>query len=799
MLDQLLRDVRHAVRSLLRTPGFTVTAVLPLALGIGAVAAVFAFANAILIRTLAVTGADRLVIIRQHNAEFDIDNSRIREDVLRRLRREDVGFEDLLGVANEEVLFRDRERVDRLQAEFVTPNYFSMLGVRPAAGRLLSEHDEDTDAAVAVISHTLWTDRFGAGADVIGRRIEIDGMSFEIVGVTEPGFGGLSLTAPRDLQIPAAMMGPLSHGNGLEAVGRLRPGVAGELALARLIVVAKAIQHDLGLRVNDRDDFRFGDGSQGLQSGKDEFRRPVLILGLLVTVVLFIACANLTALLLVRSARHYREAGVRIALGASRLALFRQHFVESLLVAGIAGAVAWAIASLLVGVLSGYVAAQGPNAPVNVRADATVFLISVTVTLATALLFGLWPAWRASRVNPLPAVQGGRWHPVGRPLLARGVVSAEVALSLALLFSAGLFTRTLVNLRSIDLGFRPENLIALHPDVDGTAHAGRAAAPFFQELLRGAEGLPGVRAASLGMFTPLSGSTLGSSLSIPGYASTASPPIALTHYVSGAYFRTMGIPLLEGREFSREPPSDEAQSVIVNQEFARRYFSGRALGRTFSAGRLQHQIIGVVGATKYGSLREEAQPIYYQAIGQMPPRMLLVRTGVSGDDGMLRIRALLQAIDPTVRIKSLTTMEAQIDGILARERLLAFLSTMLGGVAVILSAIGLYGVLAFSVVRRTHEIGVRVAVGASRSRVVAMFLREGILLVGSGLLLGVPLAFVSGRIAQSLIYGLSAQDAFTFVGATGLLLVAAGAAAVIPAWRAARLNAVAALRQGANA
>lgn len=791
----LARDLRFGARMLRRTPGFTVVVMVSLAIGIGANTAIFSFANAILIRTLAVTGANRLVIVRQRNEAFGIESSHLRHDVLRRLQVEDVGFDGLLGLSNEEVLFRYREQSARLQAEFVTPNYFSMLGVRPAAGRLLDANDDSTGAAVVVISHSLWTSRFGAQSDAIGRQIEIDGMPFQIVGVTQPGFAGLSLSAPRDLQIPAAMMGPLSHGNGLEAVGRLRPGVSEDRALARLNIVAKAVQRETGLRVNDKDDFRFLDGSQGLQSGKEEFGRPVLILGLLVGVVLLVACANVTALLLVRSAERSREAGIRTALGASRLALFRQHIVESLMLAGAGGAGAWGIAFLLVRILSGYLAAQSPNAPVSVQPDATVFLFLVGVTLATALLFGIWPAWRASRVDPVPAVQGGSWRSLGRPFMARGVVVAEVALSLALLFSAGLFTRTLGNLRSIDLGFRPENLIALQPDLEGTPHAGRAASLFFQELLRGAEDLPAVRAASLGVFTPLSGSTLGSPLSIPGNVPTALPATALTHYVSSGYFRTMGIPLHEGRDFPRESAPEHADSVIVNQEFAGRYFGGEALGKTFSAGRQQHRIIGVVGATKYSSLREEAQPIYYQALGQIPPRMLLIRTGVGAQEGLLQIRALLQAIDPKVPVKSIVTMEAQIDAILARERLLAFLSTMLGGVAVTLSAIGLYGVLAFSVVRRTHEIGIRLAVGASRSRVVAMFLKEGGWLVGSGTLLGVPLALAFGRVAQSLLYGLSPQDTGTITGASGVLLLSAAAAAVIPAWRAARLNAVAALRQ----
>jgi macrolide transport system ATP-binding/permease protein len=792
---QFSRDLHLAARMLRRRPVFACVAIFSLAIGIGANTAIFSFANAILIRTLPVAGANRLVILRQHNEAFRRENCCLREDVLRRLQHEDVGFEDVLGVSDEGVQVRDRGQSERLRAEFVTSNYFSMLGVRPAGGRLFEAKDDAPGAAVAVISYNLWTERFRAEPDAIGRRIEIDGVSFQIIGVTQPGFAGLSLTAPRDLQIPAAMMAPMSHGNGLEAVGRLRPGVSEKQALARLNTVARSIQREVGLRVSDKDDFRFLDGSQGLLSSKEEFGRPVLILGLLVGVVLLVTCANLTALLLVRSVERSNEAGMRVALGASRFALFRQFFAESLILSGLGGTAAWGIAFLLVGALSGYLS-ENPNLPAQVRPDATVFVFSAVITLVAALMFGTFPAWQASKVDPLAAVHGASGGSRRRALVSRGIVSAQVALSLVLLFCAGLFTRTLTNLRSIDLGFRPENLIFLQPLLEGTPHKGPGAFPFFQELLRRTEELPTVRAASLGVISPLSGSTLAWSLNIPGYGSPGDPrPTALMYYVSNGYFRTLGIPLLGGQDFPREITPKDADSVIVNEEFARRYFGNEALGKSFSMGESKRQVIGVVDTTKYGSLREEPQPIFYLPIsGEIAPGIIQVRTNGNPEQGIAQMRALIQTIDPSVSINSMFTMEARIDEILGRERLLAFLSTMLGGVAVGLSAIGLYGVLAFSVVRRTREIGIRIAVGASRSGVVLMFLKEGGWLVGAGVLLGVPLALACGRAAESLLYGLPPQDTGTMAWAMGIMLVFASAAAVIPAWRAARLSTVRALR-----
>ena len=797
--SQLARDLRQGARMMRRRPVFTAVAILSLAIGIGANTAIFSFANAILIRTLPVAGASRLLILRQHNEAFHMENCCIRMNIFPQLRSQDLGFEDVLGISLEDVLVTDRGRSERLAAEFVTPNFSAMLGVRAVAGRMLSDEDGAANGvAVTVISHRLWTERFGAQADTIGRQIEIDGTPFQIVGVSQPGYSGMSLNYPRDLQIPASMMAKMSHGNGLEVVGRLRRGVSQGQALERLNAVGKRLEREAGLRIHDKDDFRFLDGSQGLDSSKETFGGPVLVLTLLVGVVFLVACANLTALLLVRSVERSQEASMRVALGASRLALFRQFFAESLMLAGIGGAAGWGVASLLVTILSSYLAAQNPTLSTQVRPDATVFAFAVLVTVGAAILFGTWPAWRASRADPLPAIHGASGTSRGGNSASRWIISAQVALSLALLFCAGLFTRTLGNLRSIDLGFEPESLIIVQPNLQGTVHAGNGTLPFFQELLRRTEQLPLVRAASLGQISPLSGSMLSYGLTIPGYVpADGARATALWHTVSSGYFRTWGIRLLEGDDFPREMIPSASVPVLVNQEFARKYLSGEALGKTFSMGTRQAQVIGLVGTTKYRDLREEAQPIFYLPFEGGPssaPNLLQVRTNGSPEQAIEQLRALLKAVDPSVSVHSVTTMEAQIDEILARERLLAFLSTLLGGVAVTLSAIGLYGVLAFSVVRRTREIGIRMAIGAPRSGVMAMFLREGGWLVGGGLLLGIPLALACGRLVESLLYGLQPQDTATILEAIGLLLLIALAAALIPSWRASRIDPIRALR-----
>jgi len=807
---QIGRDLRQGTRMMRRRPVFTAVAILSLAIGIGANTAIFSFANPILIRTLPVPGANRLVILRQHNEAFHLESCCFTYAFSQQLRAQDKDFENLTPLRMAELLMKESEQAERLRTEFVAPNYFDMLGVRAAAGRLLSADDgvSEGNGAVAVISHRLWSERFGMRPDVIGRTVELNGTPFQIIGVSQPGFAGLSLQMPRDMQVPSVMMGkilgdPRDRSNSLEIMARLRPGISQERALAQLDVLGKRLEREAGQQINDKDNFRFLDGSQGSQSSKEKFGRPLVVLMLLVGVVLLVACANLAALLLVRSVERSKEAGMRVALGASRLVLFRQFFAESFMLALTGGVAGWGVTVLLVQILSSFLAAQNPDLVAQVKPDATVFMFASGITLAAAILFGVLPAWRASKADPLPAIHGSAQLRTRRgPVLSHWIIAAQVALSLALLFSAGLFRRTLGNLRAVDLGFEPENLILLQPSLQGTVHAGRAALPFYQDLLQRAEQLPGIRAASIGGINPLSGNMTATMLRIPGYApggaTRPATPTTLLSTVSAGYFRTMGIPLLSGEDFPREVVPGEETPVIVNEQFSRQFLEGAALGRTFSFGGgagVQARVIGMVGTAKFMALREDPQATMYLPFRPpYVPGLLQVRTSGNPQQVIEQLRAMVKAADPGVPIYSISTMEMKIDEALGRERLLAFLSAMLGGVAVTLSAIGLYGVLAFSVVRRTREIGIRMAIGARPQGILGMFLKQGGWPVIGGLLLGIPLAYACGKLAETLLYGLQPQDTATMLEANGLLLLIAIASALIPSWRAARIDPIQALR-----
>jgi predicted permease len=796
-LDCLARDLRYAIRTMRRRPAFTAVAVLSLAIALGANTAVFSFVNAIVLRQLPVPGAERLVIVRQNNEMFHIENCCFSYPFFRELRKQDQDFEGALAMTSKDITLTDREQTERLQAEIVSGNYFSMLGVHAAAGRLLDENDDlaEGTSPVCVISYRLWQERFGGQSDVVGRQVLLNAEPFQIVGVSERGFSGGALHAPHDLQIPASMIKTfLGEGRDTfgwaQIVARLKHRVTATEAQTHLNVLGRNIEKITGPRIAARDDFFLRDGTQGINAKKDQFGKPVLVLLLLVGAVLLAACANLAALLLVRSVERTREAGLRLAIGAPRSALLRQFLTESLLLAMAGGVAGWILAQGLIRVLLSLLGQQGEGLAAYVRPGVTLFAFSIATTCAAGLLFGFFPAWRAAHSDPILSIHGvASANPAKRSWTSGLAIAGQIALSLALLFCAGLFARTLRNLRAVDLGFRPENVIMLHVDLSQTAYKNEGAGPFFEELLRRTLELPDVRAASLTNLFVLSGSMASVAIQVPGNVR----PVTNFTKVSAGYFSTLGIPLLAGRDIG--PDENE---VIVNQEFARQFMGGDALDKVFSYGSGRTvRIVGIAGTARYRSIREEPQPIMYLPAAKGGyPRSLYLQVRASGDStGMIAmLRTLLQNLDARVPPPEVTTMEIQLDQALARERLLAFLSTLLGSVALTLSAIGLYGVLSFSVTRRTREIGIRLSVGARRQTILGLFLRESAWFIVTGFVAGIPLALLCGRLASSLLYGLPPQDTSTAAGAAALLASVALAAAVIPVWRASRVDPIQALR-----
>jgi predicted permease len=807
-LADLARDLRYSVRSLSRRPAFAAIAVVSLAVALGANTAVFSFANAILLKTLPVAGAGRLVILRQKNEMFHMENCCFGYRFFQAMRKQPGDFEDVLAVSSRDISLADREETERVSAEFVSGNYFHMLGVRPAAGRLLDETDDAAEGGgpVCVISYKLWQERFAGDPAVIGRQVLLDRHPFQIVGVSQRGFSGASLREPGDIQIPTSMVEPFLEMKRdafgfLFLIARLKPGVTMPQAAARLNATGPAIQSATGLRMGPHDDFLLYEGSQGISPRREELGKPVLVLLLLVGVLLLVACANLSALLLVRSVERTREAGVRAAIGASRSILFRQFLVEALLFAAAGGAIGWALSLDLVRVLLGLLSRDESLAQV-VQPDVTVFAFAAAMTLVAALLFGWLPAWRASRADPLPAIHGAALGAPGRRqrLASNAVIAVQIALSLALVFCAGLFSRTLRNLRAIDLGFQADNIIVLPIDLAQTAYA-QEASPFFAELLRRVRALPEARAASMTGLTVISGAMSSIGLSVPGYASSnGMRPTSYWTRVTSGYFRTMQTPLVAGRDFM-DADTDGRKgegAAIVNEQFARQFFAGNALGKPFAyGGGRKVRVVGIVRTSKFRYIREAPQPVMYLPIAPGAfSADLNLQVRVTGDlsTAIARLRGVVCDLGPHAPIGAVTTMAMEIDAALSRERLLAFLSTLLGAVAAALAAIGLYGVLSFAVTRRTREIGIRLSVGARRAEIVGLFLGESAWITAAGVALGIPLMLVCGKLAASLLYGLEGGDPLTVAAATVTLILIALAAAFVPAARAARTDPVRALR-----
>ncbi|MBI5283058.1 MAG: ABC transporter permease [Candidatus Solibacter usitatus] len=806
-LEKLSADVRLAARNSRKSPSFTLLAVGSLSLGLAATTAIFSFVNAIVLKTLPVRDASRLVLLRQRNETFHMENCCFSHVFLREFRKAETGFENVLAAAAKDVGLVDGDRRQAVTVELVSGNYFQVLGVRPQLGRLLDESDDrvENGSRACVISDRLWRGLFAASPGVVGRRIVLEKEPFQIVGVSPAGFEGATLHGRRDVQVSTAWAEtfygtPRDNFSWLQLIGRLRPGVSMTEAAARIDQVGMAIERGQGFTVSDADHFLLRDGSQGFGSRKEKLGQPVLLLLSIVGLVLFMACANLAALWLVRSLERAREAATRVALGATRWDIIRQFLTQSLLLSAASGVLAWWIAQFFVAGLLRLMDTQREALAQHVRPDPMVFGFFCVATIGSGLLFGLLPALRAWRTDPMPLVQSGTLLAAGKRAGAyRVLIAVQIAVSVALVFTAGLLAQTLKNLRAIDLGFRPQNVVQTEVDFGRLGYSETAAEQAMRNVLLRARTLPGAQSASLSTVNLLTGSMASFVLSIPGYVDPKGMrPTSYFTRVSAGYFRTMGIPLLAGSDFTAQTRAGGEGEVIVNEQFARRYLAGDALDKTFAyGGGRKVRVVGLVGTTKYRWLREEPEPIIYlpAAAGSFPDSAFVqVRSSEPPETVLAQMRVLLQGADARLPLDRLTTLEAQIDEALAAERLLALLSTALGSLAVALAAIGLYGVLSYSTARRTREIGIRVAIGARRASIIRMVLGECTWMVMTGIAAGLPLALFSGKLVQSQIYGLPPADLRTTALAGLFLLLVSAGAAVLPAWRATRVDPASCLR-----
>jgi predicted permease len=824
IVEDFWRDVAYALRSLRRTPGFAVVAILTLGLGIGANTAIFTLLHRITLALLPAEEPQQLIEILGTRGGGPPGTS-FSYQALLNLRSQAQLCSGIIGFSD--ITFHtliDGNAMERRPGLLVTGNYFSSLGIRTVRGRPITPEDDQTGNgnAVAVISHAMWQDRLGGDPEAIGKTLVLENVPFTIIGVAPSNFNGLEIGRHTDIWVPLEserrMRQPSYTSSAgykwVRMVARLKAGVMIQQASAELVDLYTKVVIENEIADVQREDPRFDPeaikrmrtwslvvkpAGTGLSRTREQYAKPLQVLMAIVGLLLLIACTNVANLLFVRALAREKEIALRLSLGAKRSRLIRQLLTESAVLVTAGGALGLVSAYVLTRYLAAFLASSDALV-LDVAPNSATLGFTAAVAVFAVVLFGLAPALRSTDMDfagklkagaqSSPGIKSHRW--------SAGLVISQVALLLVLILSAGLFLRTLHNLNSIDLGFDRSNVLLVTIDPFGTTHTQEQLRPLSMELQEKIEGLPGVRAAAVTRFEPISGGS-GVNLSFVIPREGAEPISARNiwvNYVGIGYFATLGVPIIGGREFNHQDSNSTARVAIVNQTFAQRYLGNASpVGKTIMARGTTIEIIGLVANAKYAEIRGEMEPtVYYDIYKQFAlPLQLLIRTERQPEALLPSVRAAVRSVIGNVSLRE-RKLSDHIDASIVRERLVATLSALFGGLALLLAVIGLYGVVSNSVARRTKEIGIRIALGFDRRSAISMVLREVFLLVGGGIALGLPLAMLITRSVASLLYGLAPDDPLTVVGSVGALLVSAFAAGFIPARRAAWIDPMVALR-----
>jgi predicted permease len=823
------QDLRYALRMLRRSPGFTVVAVITLALGIGANTAIFSLIDAVLLRLLPVKEPDRLVLLGYVGGR-DPGNDFLYDYYLR-FRDHNQSLSGTLAYHPLRLTVRvDGQTEPAMSGQLITGNYYAVLGVDAELGRTIQPDDDRVPGGhpVCVISYDYWQRRFAGSPSVVGKTIDLGGSPFTIIGVTPRDFFGLEVGTVADISVPRTMQKQAAlnaTGNQIQyrVMGRMKPGVRIEQAQADLSLIYQQILDEFAAQYADIIKKRGSQyllerrlvlepGSQGLSVLRRQFSQPLFILMTVVGLVLLIACANLAGLLLARATARRKEIGIRLALGAGRARLVRQLLTESIMLAGLGGCLGLFIAywgiKLLVPLLP-----QG-EIPIhlNLSPDVRLLGFSMALTLLTGLLFGLAPAFHATRVDINTALkdEAQRSGSRGRHLpLGKLFVIAQVAFSMLLLIGTGLFIRSLQNLRQVDTGFERENVLVLKLEPTGSndRNAGDRLAPRYDDLLERVKAIPGVLRASLVGYSPITRREWleqgqSPALMWPVSVKGSSEEMAINWMqVYPNSFATLGMPLLAGRDFTPQDTKQSQRVAIINESMARRLFgSENPLGRRFGppyVAAWEMEIVGVVKDTKYRSLREQSGPIYYipfYQAGMQGQMTLVVRTAGDPTTAAAAVQREARALDDAMPVFAVETLATQIEASLSQERLVAMLSSTFGLLALSLACIGLYGILSYTVTRRTNEIGIRLALGAQPQDILRLVFRDALWLVLIGIAIGGPAAVAATRLISSQLFGVKVADPLTIALAGLILSAVAALASYLPARRAARVDPIVALR-----
>ncbi len=820
-METLRQDLRYAVRTLLASRGFTVVAVLSLALGIGANTTIFTFIDALLLKPPAVSDPATLREVWQHNSTRGSgigSHMQLSYPDYAFYRDHNHVFTEMAAFAGEtaDVIWNRGGEGETVHGALVSANFFSLLGVRPALGRgfLASEDQPGSAAAVVVLSHAMWEQRLGADPGIVGQTLTLNGRVFTVVGVAPAGFSGLLAGFTAEFWTPLAMHDAISPGitpderrqHWLLGLGRIRPGVAAAQVTADLGVLGRQLASD------------YPDADRNLEPAAlpvtlvpSPFRGVAGGIGgvlmAIVGLVLLIACANVANLLLAKASVRRREIAVRSALGATRARLLRQMLTESALIALLAGTLGFLLSLWATPLLWSLKPTSLPIA-LNVSVDMRVLVFTLVASMLTAIAFGLAPALRQSRAGEASALKDdAAGAGQTRSRLRNALVVAQVTACAFLLVGASLCVRSLVNASSIDPGFDTHHAIAASMNVQPFGYDEARGRTYYRQLIDRVRELPGVRAAAYADHLPLGSVTRMEPIAPDGVTVDDLPaadprrPAFDMAVVSPGYFEAMGTPLLEGRGFTDADGERAAPVVVVNEEMARRFWPhDTAVGRFVTLGgskqsTVRAQVIGVVKTGRYGSLGEDPKPFFYRSLLQNyePNVQLIVRT--EGDQPILgALRDQVRALDPRLALIGAETLEHHMQLPLFPARAAGFFLGLFGILALTLAIVGLYGVIAYAVSQRVREIGVRMALGARPQDVVRLVVGHGLRLTMTGLALGLLLAAVGMRVLSSVLYGISATDPLSYVAVIAVLTGAAAAASYMPARWATRVDPLRALR-----
>ncbi len=829
LLETLLRDAAFALRLFRKTPGISALALLSLALGIGANTAIFSLVNALLLRTLPVSHPEQLVQVRFGSPNGGYQRGTFTNPLWEQLRdRQDV-FSGIFAWSPQDFDLADRGETQRVRGIYASGGYFSTLGVRPVAGRLFTVGDDERGCSgVVVLGYGFWQQYYGGAPSAVGSNLRLNGHSFQVVGVTSQSFFGTDVGDRFDVALPICAEAVISgKESGLDArsnwwlltMGRLKPGIDHEQASARLgamspetFAAALPAQWPPQLQEEFRR-FRLAarpadKGLSGFTGLVDQYQRPLEILMVLVSLVLLITCANIASLMVARSSARQREIAVRLALGGSRWRLIRQTLTESLLLS-FAGAVVGVLFARWGGLLLVRLVSTAHNKVfLDLSMDGRVLAFTIAIAVLTGLIFGSLPAFRASRVSLLAAMKGseeGTGDHRSRFRMGRWIVTAQVALSVVLLVGTALFARSFRNLVTLDPGFDPSNIVLVNLDVRNARIPPEARSPFYTRLLEHLKAVPGVSTVAQQFLSPMSGQEWNGPVQVEGYEATPGrEPLVWFNAVTPGYFATVRMRLLRGRDFEATDTAGSAAVAIANEALGRQFFPNTdPIGKTLQIGGpepgsgRQVQIVGLVRNAKYLSLREDFLPFVYIPLAQAAIPFdwssVLIRTSTSPGPIIPVLRNAVTEVNRDVTFQ-IDTLSRRVDDTLTQERLMAILSGFFGLLALLLTAIGLYGVMAYTVTQRTREIGIRLALGAKQGTVLRFIVRDIALLLVAGMAAGTIAAYWLARFVQQMLFDLTPEDLDTLGLALSVLAAVVFLAIYLPARRAIRLNPMVALR-----